>query len=122
MNYAFVSMLIPHGMESELYNISEKNMQDAANALQWHLYNGLCQNLNTNILLINTQIKVLKAIASYMDHISVICLTIGIDSKINSRCEYPTSLMVGMVSRKLNSTGGEQSFNHSYTSFFIQKI
>lgn len=54
MNYAFVSMLIPHGMESELYNISEKNMQDAANALQWHLYNGLCQNLNTNILLINT--------------------------------------------------------------------
>ena len=54
MNYAFVSMLIPDGMASELFSASKRNMQDAANALQWHIYNGLCQNLNTNISLINT--------------------------------------------------------------------
>lgn len=54
MNYAFVSMLIPENMSSKLYNISKRNMQDAANALQWHIYNGLSQNLNEKISMINT--------------------------------------------------------------------
>ena len=39
MNYAFVSMIIPDDMSSELYTISKRNMQYAAKALQCHIYN-----------------------------------------------------------------------------------
>ena len=53
MNYAFVSTLVPEDMVEELYKISYQDMQDAANALQWHIYNGLSKNLNKNIQLIN---------------------------------------------------------------------
>lgn len=53
MKYAFVSTLTPKEMYEELYSISNRNMQDAANALQWNIYNGLCQNLNSEIMLIN---------------------------------------------------------------------
>lgn len=53
MEYAFVGMMIPDEMSAEFLNISKRNMQDAANALQWHIYNGLCQNLHSKITLIN---------------------------------------------------------------------
>lgn len=53
MEYAFIGMMIPEEMSETVFNISKKNMQDAANALQWSLYNGLCQNLNSKITLIN---------------------------------------------------------------------
>lgn len=52
-NFAFLSTLIPYGMEEKIAALSQNNMQDAANALQWHLYNGLCKNLNTEIMLLN---------------------------------------------------------------------
>ncbi len=53
MQYAFLSTLIPNTMQKEVTRFSSNNMQDAANALQWHIYNGLCKNLNDKIELIN---------------------------------------------------------------------
>lgn len=53
MNYAFLGRLIPAELEEEVRNLSVNNMQDAANALQWHLYEGLRENLNTEIRIIN---------------------------------------------------------------------
>lgn len=53
MEYAFVGMMIPDEMSEELFKISKRDMQDAANALQWHIYNGLCHNLQSKITLIN---------------------------------------------------------------------
>jgi len=41
--YGFLSFLIPHQMEKTVEALSIGNMQDAANALQWHIYNGLCK-------------------------------------------------------------------------------
>jgi len=51
--YGFLSFLIPHQMEKTVEALSIGNMQDAANALQWHIYNGLCENLKTEIKLFN---------------------------------------------------------------------
>ena len=53
IDYAFLSALIPDECKKEISYISRNNMQDAANVLQWHLYNGLCQNLKTEIKLFN---------------------------------------------------------------------
>lgn len=49
----FLSHLIPkeYDEESELY--SKRNMQDAANVLQWHLINGLSYHLHKNMDVIN---------------------------------------------------------------------
>ena len=52
-DYAFLSALIPDELKNEISAVSKNNMQDAANALQWHLYNGLCVNLGTGIKLFN---------------------------------------------------------------------
>ncbi len=51
--YAFLSYLIPESMEQEVFQNSRNNMQAAANALEWHIYNGLCQNLGCEIKIIN---------------------------------------------------------------------
>ena len=53
MNYAFLGKMIPEHMMGQVAEYSKNNMQDAANALQWHLYNGLCQNTNNGIHIIN---------------------------------------------------------------------
>lgn len=53
MQYAFLGMLVPDAMKEEVKSLSVNNMQDAANALQWHLYNGLCQNLGEGIKILN---------------------------------------------------------------------
>ena len=53
MNYAFLGRLIPPEMEQEVKNLSVKNMQDATNALQWHLYEGLCENIQSEICILN---------------------------------------------------------------------
>lgn len=52
-SYAFLSALIPNEKKGEIEKYSRGNMQDAADALQWHLYNGLCVNLNAPIQLLN---------------------------------------------------------------------
>ncbi len=54
MNFAFLGRMIPAEMQNTVRELSSHNMQDAANALQWHLYNGLCKNINDGIYLINT--------------------------------------------------------------------
>jgi len=51
--YAFLSYLIPHSLKEDVYTFSKNNMQEAANALGWHIYNGLCQNLNAKIRIFN---------------------------------------------------------------------
>ena len=53
MNYAFLGRMIPTDFEEEVKKLSVNNMQDAANAFQWHLYDGLCENLNKGVSLIN---------------------------------------------------------------------
>ena len=47
--YAFLSLLIPDELKEEYKSLSRNNMQDAANALQWHIYNGICENLQTEV-------------------------------------------------------------------------
>lgn len=49
----FLTKLIPYDMYEEVGKKSTNNMQDAANALQWHLYEGFCQNYGENVHLIN---------------------------------------------------------------------
>ena len=49
-----VSMLIPKEYEEKFRACARHTMQDAANALQWNLYQGLCENLGQDILLFNT--------------------------------------------------------------------
>ena len=49
----FLTKLIPYDIYEEVGKKSTNNMQDAANALQWHLYEGLCQNYGKNVHLIN---------------------------------------------------------------------
>lgn len=51
--YAFLSCLIPESMHEEVLENSKNNMQEAANTLQWHIYNGLCQNLGESITILN---------------------------------------------------------------------
>ena len=58
--YAFLSCLVPEQMREVVYQNSKHNMQDAANALEWHIYDGLCQNLNCEVKIIN-----ILPIASY---------------------------------------------------------
>ena len=53
ISYAFLSKLIPNEMYDEVSKNAKRNMMDAANALQWHLYNGLCKNIGEPITLIN---------------------------------------------------------------------
>lgn len=53
MKYAFLTTLMPKEMEDEIRRRSKHNMQDAANALQWHIYDGFCANLQENIKLFN---------------------------------------------------------------------
>lgn len=53
MNYAFLGRLVSPEMDQEIKNLSVKNMQDAANALQWHLYEGLCENIQSEICILN---------------------------------------------------------------------
>lgn len=52
--YAFLSLLIPDELKEEYKSLSRNNMQDAANALQWHIYNGICENLQTEVRIFNT--------------------------------------------------------------------
>ncbi len=53
MKYAFLTTLVPKQMADEVANRSKHNMQDAANALQWHIYEGFCANFEENIKLFN---------------------------------------------------------------------
>ena len=53
MKYAFLTTLVPKQLEEEVASRSRHNMQDAANALQWHIYDGLCVNYQENIKLFN---------------------------------------------------------------------
>ena len=53
MKYAFLTTLVPHQAEEEIYGLSKRNMQDAANALQWNIYNGLCRNIDEEIRIFN---------------------------------------------------------------------
>ena len=53
MKYAFLTLLVPKQLEHEVAGCSKRNMQDAANALQWHIYDGLCANFEEKIKLFN---------------------------------------------------------------------
>ena len=53
MKYAFLTTLVPKQMEDNVAKCSRHNMQDAANALQWHIYEGFCANFNEEIKLLN---------------------------------------------------------------------
>ena len=53
MKYAMLSTLIPIEAESDFKNNSKANMQDAANALQWNLYEGFSKNLGHELPLFN---------------------------------------------------------------------
>lgn len=52
-NVLFLSSLIPKDLEEIIRLKSTRNMQDAANALQWHIYEGLCDNLSESIDIVN---------------------------------------------------------------------
>ena len=49
MRYAMLSTLIPPEMEEDFLKNSSHTMQDAANVLQWHLYEGFCSNIGEDI-------------------------------------------------------------------------
>lgn len=53
MNFAFLGKMIPDSIANAVSAYSKNNMQEAANALQWHIYNGLCQNIGAGIHIIN---------------------------------------------------------------------
>lgn len=53
MEYGMVSILIPQEFEENFHKLTRKTMQDAANALQWNIYRGLCANLGAEIPLFN---------------------------------------------------------------------
>ncbi|MBE6916159.1 MAG: glycosyltransferase [Ruminococcaceae bacterium] len=53
VEYGMVSVLIPKEYEDEFRACAKNTMPDAANALQWHLYQGICANLGRNIPLFN---------------------------------------------------------------------
>ena len=53
INYGFLSLLIPKEKEKEIILYSKQTMQDAANSLQWHIYNGLVTNLKKPIKIFN---------------------------------------------------------------------
>ena len=45
-DYLFLTHMIPKEIEVSVRNKSKNNMPDAANALQWHIYEGLTENLS----------------------------------------------------------------------------
>lgn len=49
----FLSHLIPKELDDDVMRYSKNNMQDAANALQWHLLQGFSYNLNHQLDIIN---------------------------------------------------------------------
>lgn len=49
----FLTTLIPEDMYNQVSMKSTYNMQDAANALQWHLHEGLCKNYQQDIEILN---------------------------------------------------------------------
>lgn len=53
MKYAMLTTLIPKEYETKFRQDSKGVMQDAANALQWSIYHGLCINLGYKIPLFN---------------------------------------------------------------------
>ena len=53
MKYGFLTMLIPKDQESTVRQLSRHNMQDAANALQWNLFEGFQENLDADVRLFN---------------------------------------------------------------------
>lgn len=53
MKYAFLTCLIPKHLAQVVQKRSRHSMQDAANALQWNIYEGLCQNLDVPPKLLN---------------------------------------------------------------------
>ena len=53
MKYAFLTTLVPKEMQESVAKYSTHNMQDAANALQWHIYEGFCANFDEEIRLFN---------------------------------------------------------------------
>lgn len=53
MKYAFLTTLIPTELSEEIKNNSSYNMQEAANALEWNLYEGLCENYKQEIRFFN---------------------------------------------------------------------
>lgn len=53
MKYGFLTTLIPPKMDQEVRRRSKYNMQDAANALQWNLFEGFQENLEEDVRLFN---------------------------------------------------------------------
>lgn len=53
MQYAMLTTLIPEALEWEYRRITKHTMQDAANALQHNIYDGLCANLGRSIPVFN---------------------------------------------------------------------
>lgn len=53
MEYAMITVLIPKEYEETFRADARHTMQDAANALQWNLYRGLCENLKQDVTLFN---------------------------------------------------------------------
>lgn len=51
--YAFLSYMIPNNLKEAVFANMKGSMQDAADALQWHIYNGLCQNVSQEIQILN---------------------------------------------------------------------
>lgn len=49
----FLSHLIPKEYDEDIKKFSKKNMQDAANTLQWHILNGLSDHLDGNLDVLN---------------------------------------------------------------------
>lgn len=50
---AFLTKLIPEQLREEVDRLSKNNLQEAASALEWNLYHGLCSNLNQPIRIFN---------------------------------------------------------------------
>jgi len=53
VKYAMASVLIPDEYREAFYKNTKNTMQDAASALQWNIYRGLCENLNEDMPLFN---------------------------------------------------------------------
>ncbi len=49
----FLSLLVPDEQKKTMLEKSKNNMQDAANALEWHIYNGLAAQLGDRVRLFN---------------------------------------------------------------------
>lgn len=52
-NVAFLTKLIPEQLREEVDRLSTDNLQEAASALEWNLYHGLCDNTNQPIRIFN---------------------------------------------------------------------